>query len=427
MNASAEVKKAVYLTATETEPRTYGKQVMMGGVLDHLCDRLGDENVHLVLIGKPDHPRPPTRYQRHILAKPGAGAQVGALARRVAGRPHTSIQEAAVYSPRIEKEIRALLAEIDADLELWDTIRLGQYAPAMPRKLRLLVQDDLFSVRYRTMLREMSGPDSRAVNPLGDFQRLLPGPVRPIVSRKAVYRPLLRAEAHLVTERELVQPTWFDGTLMVNVEETANTRAATGLDTIHTMMPSLPEPAARNRNPVGAQFAFLGSLQYAPNADGLIWFLANCREQVLNALPDFQLLVIGRGTDVGVPEAEPWGDHVKFLGWVDDLGETLSRCAALLSVLRVASGIKIKVLEALSRGLPVVATPYGVEGTPVDESNGCLVGNTPDELAKFLVQAADPAQNAILSAAARATWEQRFARDAIRESYDELLFLNRRR
>jgi glycosyltransferase involved in cell wall biosynthesis len=93
----------------------------------------------------------------------------------------------------------------------------------------------------------------------------------------------------------------------------------------------------------------------------------------------------------------------------------------------VASGIKIKVLEALSRGLPVVATPYGVEGTPVDESNGCLVGNTPDELAKFLVQAADPAQNAILSAAARATWEQRFARDAIRESYDELLFLNRRR
>ena len=423
MAASAEVASAVYLTATETEPRTYGKQVMMGGVLDHLCARLGDENVHLILVGNLDSPRPPTRYQRHVVAKPSAKAQVGALARRVAGRPHTSIQEAAVYSPRIEREIRALLAEIDADLELWDTIRMGQYAPAMPRKRRLLVQDDLFSVRYRTMLREMSGPGSRAVNPLGDFHRLLPGPVRPIVSRKLVYRPLLRVESHLVTERELIQPTWFDATLMVNAQETEKTREATGLTNIHTMMPSLPEPVARKREPIGAQFAFLGSLGYAPNADGLIWFLTNCRETVLNALPDFQLLVIGKGTDAGVPEAEPWGDHVRFLGWVDDLGETLSHCAALLSVLRVASGIKIKVLEALSRGLPVVATPYGVEGTPVDEQNGCLIGNTPDELAKLLVQAADPAQNAVLSAAARVTWEERYARAAIQASYDELLGL----
>jgi hypothetical protein len=415
------VKRAVFITAAETEPRTFGKQVLVGGILDHLCARLGADNVHVILVSKLDTPRPLTRYHRHVIAKPSAKAQVGALAKRVVGGPHTSIQEAAVYSPRIEQEMRDLLFEIDADLEIWDTIRMGQYAPAMPRKRRILFQDDLFSQRYRTMLREMSGSDSRAVNPLGEFHRLLPAPARPIVNRKFVYRPLLRMESRLVTDRELVQPQWFDGMLMVNEQETQDVRKATGLSNIYTIVPSLPEPSTRVRNPIGSQFAFLGSLGYAPNADGLIWFLGNCREQVLSALPDFRLLVIGKGTEAGLPEAEAWGDHVQFLGWVDDLGETLSHCSALLSVLRVASGIKIKVLEALSRGLPVVATPYGIEGTPVGLENGCLVGTTPDELAKLLVQAADPAQNAHLSALARATWDMRYSYDVIQDSYDNLL------
>lgn len=424
MAGSAQVERAVYLTATEPEPRSYGKRVVMGGILDHLSERLGADNVHLVLIGNPNTDRPSTPYRMHVVAKPRAAEQVSALVRRVAGGPHTSIQEAAVYSTRIAERLRELLAEIDPDLEVWDTIRLGQYAASMPRRRRLLYEDDLFSERYKTMLREMSGPSSRQVNPLGEFHKMLPAPARPILSRKSVYRPLLRLESRLVGTSERNQPAGFDATLLVNDEETNRLRSFTGRTDIHTMLPMLPDQPVQNRAPVGSRFAFLGGLDYAPNADGLAWFLASCRDQVLAALPDFELLVIGKGTQVGLPEAAAWGEHVKFVGWVDDLGDTLRGCAALLSVLRVGSGIKIKVLEALSRALPVVATPYGVQGTEVGAENGCLIGTTPAELAALLVRAADPVENPVLSSAARETWEKRFAPAVIRRSYDELFGLS---
>jgi hypothetical protein len=419
MAESAQVRRAVYITTTEPEPRSYGKRVVMGGILDYLCDTVGDENVHLILIAKPDVEVRPTRYRMHVVPKPRTGEQLWSLARRVATGPHTSIQEAAVYAPRVAAQIAELLASIDPDLEVWDTIRTGQYADGVPRRRRVLYEDDLFSERYKTMLREMNGPSNRQVNPLGEFHKMLPGPARPLLSRKSVYRPLLRLESRLVGASERNQPASFDATLLVNDEETNRLRGFTGRTDIHTLLPMLPEVAQHDRAPVGARFAFLGGLDYAPNADGLAWFLANCRDQVLAALPDFELLVIGKGTEVGVPEARPWGDHVRFVGWVDDLGETLAGCAALLSVLRVGSGIKIKVLEALSRSLPVVATPYGVQGTEVGEENGCLVGSTPAELATLLARAADPDQNRVFSAAARETWEKRFAPEVIRRSYDQ--------
>ena len=61
------------------------------------------------------------------------------------------------------------------------------------------------------------------------------------------------------------------------------------------------------------------------------------------------------------------------LGWVDDLDDVLLAGRGLISPLRIGSGIKIKVLEALARGLPVVATPHGVLGLDVGPDDGCLV------------------------------------------------------
>ena len=65
------------------------------------------------------------------------------------------------------------------------------------------------------------------------------------------------------------------------------------------------------------------------------------------------------------------------------------------------SGVKIKVIEALARGLPVVATPAGVQGIEADESTGCLVGATPEDLAASMRLAMDPETNTRLSKAAR--------------------------
>jgi glycosyltransferase involved in cell wall biosynthesis len=347
------------------------------------------------------------------------------MATRVILPPHSSLQEAALWSPRVLSELSALLAGIEADVEIWDTMRMGQYASALPRRRRVLYADDLFSLRYATMLDRIRTDRTRLSNPLGEFGRLLPGPARRLAGHPWVYRPLLQLERRRTAQSEERAPAQFDGTALVSAEEAAVLRQRTGSATVATLLPLIDVPAARLRQFGGRRtFVFLGGLDFPPNRDGLTWFLRHAREAVLAAMPDFELLVVGRGSDEAMPaEAAAWGDHVRPLGWVADLDDVLLTAAGLLSPLRMGSGTKIKVLEALARGLPVVATPHGVLGLGVGREQGCLVSPTPEGLAGLLAEAAGPAANAVLSAAATAAWIERFSPEVAGRAYDGLFGL----
>jgi glycosyltransferase involved in cell wall biosynthesis len=419
------IRRAVFITATESEPRRYGKPVVIGGILDHLCDRLGPENVHLVLIGRPELERPAVTYHRHVIPKPAALDQLRSVLEHVvlAGTMRRSLQEAAVYAPRIASTLRGLLDDIEPDLELWDTVRTGQYAPEMTRRHRLLYADDLFSERYATML-ERSDAGSTLENPGGEFQKLLPGPARRVLSSPHVYRPLMRLEGALIAAAEERQPHWFDATYLIGAEETVRLRARCPGPVIGTLPPLLRAPASLARNYQGEPvFTFIGGFDYAPNIDGITWFLSTCRDAVLQRLPNVLIQVVGTGTERGVKAAAAWGEHVRFLGWVRDLDTVLAPSAALLSPLRMGSGVKIKVLEALARGLPVVATPAGVQGIDASDNNGCLLGATPDALADAMARLCEPQLNAQLSAAARRTWDTTYSADVVGRQYDTIFGL----
>ncbi len=419
--------RAVLVTASEPEPRSFGKQVVIGGLLDHLCRRLGADQVHVVLIGRADADRPATPYRIQVLAKPAAAAQARAVFSRVLLPPHSALQEAALWSGHLVESLAAALAGIGADLEIWDTMRTGQYVRAIPAAAgvrRVLYADDLFSKRYATMLDRIKTDPTRVANPLGEFGKVLPGPARRLGSHPAFYRPLLRVERRLTARSEEAAPALFDATVLVNPAETAELRARTGSSRVHTLLPLLREPDDPVRRYDGdPTFVFLGGLDFPPNRDGLEWFLGSCREAVLAEVPDFRLLLVGRGSENPPAAAAAWGDRVRPLGWVDDLDQVLAGAAALLSPLRIGSGIKIKVLEALARGLPVVATPAGVLGLDVADQDGCLIGATPAELAAHLRAAAEPSRNAELSAGAAASWRQRYGPAVAAAAYDEVLGL----
>lgn len=418
------VRSAVLVTASEPEPRTFGKQVVLGGLLDHLVDRLGAANVHVVLIGDPDAARPDVPYDLHVLRRPSAREQLTSLATRVLGGAHSSLQEAALWSPRLLRELGDLITTLAPDLQIWDTIRMAQYARALPRARRVLYADDLFSLRYSSILAHSRKHQSRASDPLGDFGKVLPGPARKLAGRPWVYRPLLRLEQRLATRAEDRAPADFDATALVNPDETALLARRTGSSSVVTLLPLLATGPDRPRAFSGKpEFVFLGSLEFQPNRDALRWFLGTCREAVLEAVPDFRLVLVGRGSVDTLPEAAAWGDRVRPLGWVPDLDDVLLSAAGLLSPLQTGSGIKIKVLESLSRGLPVVATSYGVLGLEVDEDAGCLVADDAAGLAAALAVVAEPAANAVLSAAARRRWDEQYAPQVARVAYDEVLGL----
>ncbi len=103
--------------------------------------------------------------------------------------------------------------------------------------------------------------------------------------------------------------------------------------------------------------------------------------------------------------------NVTVTGFIADPGATLQSAAIAVLPLRMGGGVKVKVLELLGAGVPVVTTPVGAEGIPCDSANGLIVtGMDADDIARatIAVLSLPPEQLLALSRAA-AAWARRYA------------------
>jgi succinoglycan biosynthesis protein ExoO len=106
-----------------------------------------------------------------------------------------------------------------------------------------------------------------------------------------------------------------------------------------------------------ARCMFVGSGSYH-NVDGIRWFLANCWPRIRAQVPDATLDIYGT---VGYRlDALPAGAVAH--GVVTDLGAAYREAAVTIVPLRIGSGLKVKLVEALAHGRPVVTTPVGAQG-----------------------------------------------------------------
>jgi glycosyltransferase involved in cell wall biosynthesis len=122
-------------------------------------------------------------------------------------------------------------------------------------------------------------------------------------------------------------------------------------------------------------------------------------------VPEARLAVAGRGTEaLGLNEL----DRVDFAGEVPMSSEFLSQLSVLLFPLERGSGMKVKVLEALACGVPVVTTPAGAEG--IAPTEGVVVCASDEELADAAVRIlADERERLERGRAARRIFTERYS------------------
>jgi glycosyltransferase involved in cell wall biosynthesis len=106
-------------------------------------------------------------------------------------------------------------------------------------------------------------------------------------------------------------------------------------------------PAWSNRDAL----VLIGNFRYTPNRNGLEWFLEKVWPRVLAAVPSALLLIAGAGS-----EAYARPESVQGLGFVDRLQDIYARACAAIVPVRFGGGSNIKLVEALSFGVPVIAT-----------------------------------------------------------------------
>jgi glycosyltransferase involved in cell wall biosynthesis len=147
-----------------------------------------------------------------------------------------------------------------------------------------------------------------------------------------------------------------------------------------------------------------GSPTYAPNLDAAIWFGREVLPRVRARVPGARLVVTGERGGSTLPDIP----GVEWVGRLDDVADAVRAAGCSVVALRAGGGTRVKILESLALGTPVVSTSKGAEGLGLVAGAELEVADDAAGFADAVVTVVtDPARRAELAAAGRAAAEAR--------------------
>jgi len=160
-----------------------------------------------------------------------------------------------------------------------------------------------------------------------------------------------------------------------------------------------PDPAGAGRAP--ARLVFLGSMDYGPNVEAVVRFVRESLPSVRAARPDVVFEIVGGNP---APQVQALaGPGVLVTGRVDEVQPYLARASALVVPLAIGGGTRLKIVEALALGTPVVSTTIGAQGLGLVHGTHLALADGAEAFARAtLALLADPAGAARLGERGRA-------------------------
>jgi glycosyltransferase involved in cell wall biosynthesis len=126
----------------------------------------------------------------------------------------------------------------------------------------------------------------------------------------------------------------------------------------------------------------IGTMYWPPNIDGMQWFIQEAYPAIRIQRPETVLDVVGSRPPRELIELSDKGLGINVTGYVKDPQPYLEQAGVFIVPLRAGGGMRVKILEALSRGLPLVTTTLGCEGIAVEHGKHVLIADTPEDFAQ---------------------------------------------
>ncbi len=165
---------------------------------------------------------------------------------------------------------------------------------------------------------------------------------------------------------------------------------------------------------------FVGGFEHPPNVDAALYLVHEVLPMIRCRISGVQLILAGSRPPPVITELRV--DGVTVTGWLPDLRPLYYRARVSVAPMRFGAGVKGKIGEALSFGLPTITTTLGIEGMNVLPGRDILIGDTPEQFADRVAEAylSRPVWDGLRMHGAQAI-DQQFGREATNARIDELL------
>ena len=248
----------------------------------------------------------------------------------------------------------------------------------------------------------------------------------------APLKPALSLEATRIRRHEGEILTRFDHVLAVSevdkhalLEALPNETPKSPLGEKITVIPiavDTDELQPVQRKPGSRNIFTMGTLHYPPNADGIRWFAREVFPLVRKKIPEATLTIAGKNPPADFSQMAAKNPGViTVTGYVPDLKPYFERAAMLVVPVRTGGGIRVRILEAFARAMPVVTTTVGLEGIAARPGADVLVEDDAQSFAEAVTTLMnDPALQNQLAENGRRLAEEKYDWRAVLKAMEQV-------
>jgi sugar transferase (PEP-CTERM/EpsH1 system associated) len=170
------------------------------------------------------------------------------------------------------------------------------------------------------------------------------------------------------------------------------------------------------------ELVFTGSMDWLPNEDGIFYFVDEILPLILKQAPGVTLTIVGRKPSARLQDLPTRHANIRVTGRVDDIRPYVSAAAVYIVPLRVGSGTRLKIFEAMSMGKAIVSTTVGAEGLPVSHGKDILLEDSPSDFAAAVLRLlSDRGARELMGNAARRLVEHRYSWASVAAEFERIL------
>jgi polysaccharide biosynthesis protein PslH len=378
--------KLLYFAAHQMWPLTSGNRLRDYHLARELAKRASVTFVEMCRPGEePSTPPTDCGFDEIISLKKGASYTPGKIVRGLAGPIPLTVLN--YFDTKSAFQLANLFARRQFDTVQIEGVHLSKYLPllqAAPNRPAILV--DWQNIESELMWRYSQNASFWP-------KRVLARRTATLLERSEMML-LERWRMHtVVSERERQELLGRCPSAHVNV-------IPNGVDTNFFSASQISEMRRNTQSAVPKpSILFVGSMDYHANIDGVTWFTREIWPEIAEKHPELEFMIVGRHPSAAVRALA--SQRIQVTGTVEDVRPFYASAVAVVVPLRVGSGTRLKILEAMAAGVPVVSTRLGAEGIDASHNIHLLLADNRAEMVVAINQMTSSPMRSRLVLAAR--------------------------